>query len=43
MLTFPAHVTQELVFDGIVKKGDRNKKVKRVQELAQFLKRISSS
>ena len=32
MLTFPAHVMQELAFDGVIKKGDRNKKVKRVQE-----------
>ena len=32
MLTFPAHVMQELSFEGVVKKGDRGKKVKRVQE-----------
>ena len=32
MLTFPAHVMQELSFDGVIKKGDRGKKVKRVQE-----------
>jgi len=32
MLTFPAHVTQELSFDGVIKKGDRGKKVKRLQE-----------
>ena len=32
MLTYPAHVTQELSFDAIIRKGDTGLKVRRVQE-----------
>jgi hypothetical protein len=42
MSNFPAHVTTELSFDGVIKKGDRGAKVRRVQEWLTFNKFATS-
>ena len=36
MLNYPAHVTKELAFDEVIRKGDNGPKVKRVQEWLKY-------